>query len=147
MQWLEAKVVFESESRSLAGELIGNIFFDLGLKGVVEIDPELAPEQGGGTNALKPASQPALMGYLADTEHLPGQCRKLEQALTQLRQTIDLRYVITYRRLDEEDWAKQGVGVSLAYRFSRFPLPLGMSYTYCLDDEDGQISFALGGMF
>ncbi len=43
--------------------------------------------------------------------------------------------------------AKEGVGLSLAYRFWRFPLPLGMGYTYSLDDRNGQYSFAMGGMF
>ncbi len=43
--------------------------------------------------------------------------------------------------------AREGVGLSLAYRFWRFPLPLGAGYTYSLDDRNGQISFAMGGMF
>ncbi len=43
--------------------------------------------------------------------------------------------------------AKEGVGLSLAYRFWRFPFPLGVGYTYSLDDQNWQYSFAMGGMF
>ncbi len=42
---------------------------------------------------------------------------------------------------------KQGLGAGLNYRFWRFPFPLGAGYTYSLDDRNGQISFAMGGMF
>ncbi len=42
---------------------------------------------------------------------------------------------------------QKGVGLSLAYRFWRFPLPLGLSYTYSLRDRDLQISAAIGGRF
>ncbi|MBI3551695.1 MAG: hypothetical protein HY077_04195 [Elusimicrobia bacterium] len=42
---------------------------------------------------------------------------------------------------------KQGLGVSLYFRFWRFPLPLGVSYTYCLDDRNGLVSGAIGGRF
>ena len=43
--------------------------------------------------------------------------------------------------------AQKGVGLSLAYRFWRFPLPLGLSYTYSLRDKDLQVSAAIGGRF
>lgn len=43
--------------------------------------------------------------------------------------------------------AKQGVGMGLVYQFWRFPVPLGMRYTYSIDDQNGQYSFAMGGMF
>ena len=42
---------------------------------------------------------------------------------------------------------KAGVGASFWYKFWRFPLPLGISYTYSLDDKDSQVSAALGGRF
>ncbi|MCG3204922.1 MAG: hypothetical protein KCHDKBKB_01639 [Elusimicrobia bacterium] len=42
---------------------------------------------------------------------------------------------------------QDGVGASFYYRFWRFPLPLGISYTQSLTDDDGQVSFAIGGMF
>jgi hypothetical protein len=43
--------------------------------------------------------------------------------------------------------SKQGLGGRLIYQFWRFPFPLGAGYTYSLDDRNGQVSLALGGMF
>ncbi|HAF94962.1 MAG: hypothetical protein A2X34_01920 [Elusimicrobia bacterium GWC2_51_8] len=42
---------------------------------------------------------------------------------------------------------KTGAGASFWYKFWRFPLPLGFSCTYSLDDRDPQVSAALGGRF
>ena len=42
---------------------------------------------------------------------------------------------------------QNGVGGGFHYTFWRFPLPLGLGYTYSLTDRDGQISFAAGGRF
>jgi hypothetical protein len=42
---------------------------------------------------------------------------------------------------------KQGAGFNLAYRFWRFPLPIGAGMTYSFDDNNWQTSFAMGGMF
>lgn len=42
---------------------------------------------------------------------------------------------------------KTGAGAYLFYRFWRFPLPLGLSYTYSFDDSSSQIAAALGGRF
>jgi len=42
---------------------------------------------------------------------------------------------------------RPGVGAALHYRFWRFPLPLGVGYTYDLKDRETQATFAIGGMF
>ena len=105
MQWLEAKVVFSSDDQELAFELIGSIFFDMGLKGVVLGDPALQPDEGWGRDAVPLPAQPSVAGFFPDNERLPHRCRKLERALAQLAHDTDLRYQILYRRLDEEDWA------------------------------------------
>lgn len=42
---------------------------------------------------------------------------------------------------------KTGVGTGFWYRFWRFPIPLGVTYTFSIDDHDSQISAALGGSF
>ena len=48
---------------------------------------------------------------------------------------------------DDARWDQTGAGVNLAYRFWRFPLPIGGGATYSLDDRNWQFSFAVGGMF
>ncbi len=42
---------------------------------------------------------------------------------------------------------KNGIGLSFGYQFWRFPLPLGLTYSYSLDDKDGQVNFSFGGRF
>ncbi|MFI5363262.1 MAG: hypothetical protein ACHQ49_14945 [Elusimicrobiota bacterium] len=42
---------------------------------------------------------------------------------------------------------QNGVGGGFHYTFWRFPLPIGLGYTYSLTDRDGQVSFAAGGRF
>jgi hypothetical protein len=46
----------------------------------------------------------------------------------------------------DEYWTREGIGLNLAYRFWRFPLPLGLGWTYCADDNNVQVSFAIGSM-
>jgi hypothetical protein len=44
-------------------------------------------------------------------------------------------------------YEKQGAGGVISYRFWRFPLPLGMGYSYSFDDKNWQFTFSLGGRF
>ena len=50
-------------------------------------------------------------------------------------------------RQDNQQFERQGVGLEVAYKFWRFPLPLGMGITYSFDDRNWQYSLAMGGMF
>jgi len=43
MKWIEVKVIFDCTTKELATDLISNIFYDLGLKGVVVEDPDIKP--------------------------------------------------------------------------------------------------------
>ena len=46
MRWNEIKITFQGRNPGMAVELISDIFYDLGVKGVVVDDPLLEPEQG-----------------------------------------------------------------------------------------------------
>jgi len=48
---------------------------------------------------------------------------------------------------DRAATTQHGAGLSLYYRFWRFPLPLGFSQTYSFRDRDFQFSGAIGGRF
>ena len=48
---------------------------------------------------------------------------------------------------DDKQFERQGVGLEVAYKFWRFPLPLGMGVTYSFDDRNLQYTLAMGGMF
>lgn len=42
---------------------------------------------------------------------------------------------------------QSGVGANLAYKFWRFPFPIGINYTYSINDSSQQISFIFGAKF
>ena len=63
MNWLEIKVFFESDEPHLAADLIADVFYGFGLKGVVVDDPELEPEEGWGSDAIGPPAEHAVTGY------------------------------------------------------------------------------------
>ncbi len=48
---------------------------------------------------------------------------------------------------DDQRWERQGVGMELAYKFWRFPLPLRLGGTYSFDDRNWQYTLLMGGMF
>ncbi|HHE75118.1 MAG TPA: hypothetical protein ENL37_08520, partial [Desulfobacteraceae bacterium] len=67
MKWIAAKIIFYHENTQLATDLISEIFYDLGLKGVQIEDPELAPEETWGEGACIGPLQHAVIGFFPDT--------------------------------------------------------------------------------
>lgn len=43
MKWIEAKVIFDADERTIASDLISNIFHEIGLQGVVLEEPDEKP--------------------------------------------------------------------------------------------------------
>jgi ribosomal protein L11 methyltransferase len=106
MRWNEIKITFQGRNPAMAVELIADIFYDLGVKGVVVEDPQLKPEEGWAADARPLPEQPAVTGYLPDSSESATQRRQLEQALVELAESQQLDYSIAYRTVDEEDWAE-----------------------------------------
>jgi len=106
VQWVAAKVLFSHENQALAVDLIADIFDDIGIQGVEVDDPCLEPEEGWGSDAVARPAQPAVTGYFPADERLDDRCRLLEQALSHLSATHPLAYRITYRKIEEQDWAE-----------------------------------------
>lgn len=48
---------------------------------------------------------------------------------------------------DSQQGLKEGAGFNIAYQFWRFPMPLGLGYTYSFDDNDWKASASLGFIF
>jgi ribosomal protein L11 methyltransferase len=106
MRWVAARVVFEGPDQGLTADLIAGRFFDLGLKGVVVDDPDLAPAEGWGAEAVKPSAEHAVTGYFEDDERTAGRCRSLETALERMAGNQGFVFSLTYIRVDEADWAE-----------------------------------------
>ena len=104
MKYKKITAEFEAENIILAEELICDIFFAHGLKGVICSIPLDEPDEGFGTNNLPDPVKNAIIGYLpdtADSDHTIEQIRSRTQAL--LPQKIRVSFSIALA--DEESWA------------------------------------------
>ena len=106
MKWIEAKVVFDAGDHHLAGELITNLFLELGLSGVAEEDPALEPTENWAEDAIVRPEQHAVIGYFPKDQQAHRRCRDLENSLSTLKKQLTMQYRVSYKELDEEDWAE-----------------------------------------
>lgn len=105
MKWIEAKVIFDHQGDALVADLICDLFFDFGLQGVVVDDPDLEPEEDWAEDALGRPTQHAIAGYFHKDSQAEERCKTLEEKLTRLKGKQGFFYRISYKELDEQDWA------------------------------------------
>jgi ribosomal protein L11 methyltransferase len=105
MEWIEAKIVYNHPDTDLAADLISNVFYDLGLQGVVVDDPDIEPEEPWAEDALGRPGQHAVTGYIPNDSRTEQRCKTLQTRLLQLKHQLSIVYRISYRKLDEQDWA------------------------------------------
>ncbi|ABW68259.1 50S ribosomal protein L11 methyltransferase [Desulfosudis oleivorans] len=98
MQWLEAGIVFETEDlfAQTAAELVCNIFYDLGLSGVVTEDPVPVSDHG---------VRGRVIGYLPVDEALEQTRADLEQMASGLSARHPVRCTLEFTPCDDQDWA------------------------------------------
>jgi ribosomal protein L11 methyltransferase len=106
VKWLEVKVTYEAPQTDLAADLIADIFYDLGAKGVVMDDSVLDPAQDWGADALPPPPKPAVTAYLPSDDDLGRRCTLLTERLGRLAVQEAVELNIAYGQVDEEDWAE-----------------------------------------
>lgn len=107
MKWIEAKVFFQSPARALATEIVANIFYDIGIKGVVIEGPDEAPVEGWAPDLPERSQQPdAVIGYIPNNETAAPVCQDLEIRLGRIRRDHGIEAHTVYKDLDEEDWAE-----------------------------------------
>ena len=106
MKWIEAKVVFDAQDNPLAGELIASLFFEFDLQGVVEEDPAMEPAEAWAEDSIGRAQQHAVIGYFPKDRQAKTRCNILEEKLAVLKKDSALLYRVSYKELDEEDWAE-----------------------------------------
>jgi len=110
MKWIEAKVVFDQSGKDpaateLAVDLISDIFYEFGLQGVVVEDPDIDPEEDWAEDAIGRAGCHAVTAYLPEDSQTEQRCRILEEKLSLLSRRPGLISRISYKKLDDEDWA------------------------------------------
>ena len=105
MKWIEAKIEILSKQDDLMIDLIAGSFYDLGLTGVVIEDPSLAPDEGWGNDNVARPLIPAVIGYLPSNASGRDRLAILHQNEVQFGQSHGIDLQLTYREIDEEDWA------------------------------------------
>jgi ribosomal protein L11 methyltransferase len=106
MTYIEARVIFDHPDPELAGDLIAGVFFDFDLQGVVVEDPWLEPEEEWAEDAVARPAGHAVIGYLPEDERLDGLRLRLEEGVGRLGNHIGLVYRVSYRQVDEQNWAE-----------------------------------------
>jgi len=106
MNYIEARVAFDHPDPPLAGDLIAGAFFDFELQGVVVEDPQLEPEEEWAEDAVARPAGHAVIGYLPEDERLDSRRSVLEAEIARLGNHIGLIYRLSYRAVDEQNWAE-----------------------------------------
>jgi len=105
MKWIETKVVFDYPDSDLAADLISDIFYEFGLQGVVVEDPDLDPEEDWAEDAIRSAVCNSVTAYLPVDSQTEKRCRILEKKLSHLQEQSGIISRVSYKELDDEDWA------------------------------------------
>ncbi|MBW2556770.1 MAG: hypothetical protein JRE07_07695, partial [Deltaproteobacteria bacterium] len=100
MRWIEVKVIFDFQDTQLATELISNLFYDLGLQGVVVETPEIDSSQDWGDDAVIPEHW-AVIGYFSDDEQSKKKLKTIEKNLKRLETTNGIISHAVYAKIDE----------------------------------------------
>lgn len=105
MKWSEVKVLFDSKDRDIAADLISNIFYDLGVSGVVleDADTFLPPTSPADFSSHR---LNAVSAYLPKTEKLLSRMTFIKKRLTELSRQFHIHSRIACRDIDEADWAE-----------------------------------------
>ena len=99
MKWLHIKAIFESDNIDLAEELLSDIFFSLGLRGV-ECNIPIP-----GSKFNKDIKENSIATYIPCTDSATELLKKIKLKALLLTKS-DIKVKITTREVDEEDWAE-----------------------------------------
>ncbi|MBF0259773.1 MAG: 50S ribosomal protein L11 methyltransferase [Desulfamplus sp.] len=105
MKWIHVKALFDSEDISLAEELVSDIFFSMGLKGVVCQVPLEAPPEGFGSDALPIPDKTWVSGYIPDIDSSLEVLDDIKKKAGELA-SLDIKVSIETHIVDQEDWAE-----------------------------------------
>lgn len=106
MNYIETRVTFDHPDPQLAGDLVAGVFFDFELQGVLMEDPQLEPEEEWAEDAVARPAAHAVIGYLPEDERLDARRALMEAEIARLGSHTAIVYRISYRQVDEQDWAE-----------------------------------------
>ena len=119
MKWIEVKVSYHHSDPDLAADLIADAFYDFDLQGVVVEDPDLEPENGWAEDAVDRPGSYAVIGYFPKGFRTEKKCKLLAESIEALKERIGFTSRISYKELDQEDWADSWKAFFWPQRISR----------------------------
>ncbi len=119
MKWIEVKVSYHHSDADLAADLIANLFYEFDLRGVVIEDPVLEPSDDWAADAVARPGSHAVVGYFSKGFRTEKKCKRLAERIEALKDRIGLTCQISYKELDEEDWAEAWKAFFWPQRISR----------------------------
>lgn len=107
MQWIEAKVIFDFHDKELAAELISDVFYEFGVKGLVIESPDVEPTEDDWADGVQQSPEHhAVIAYFPKNELIEERCSILEKELINLEKAHGIVSRVIYREMDEEDWSE-----------------------------------------
>ncbi|THB73428.1 MAG: 50S ribosomal protein L11 methyltransferase [Desulfobacteraceae bacterium] len=103
MKFREVKAVFSTHEISLAEELISDIFFSCGVKGVVCNIPLTEPDEGFGTQTLVPPDEYSIVGYVPCNDTGALLFAEVKRRLAGLSE-FNINIHVDTVTVDESDW-------------------------------------------
>jgi ribosomal protein L11 methyltransferase len=111
VKWIEARVVYDAKHEVSAADLISDVFYDLGLEGVLLEDPEFEraddwDETTWVDETLKMPLQLAVVGYFPKDDLVDERCRILGDRIEKLKEDASISPRLVLREMDDQDWAE-----------------------------------------
>jgi len=106
MKWIEAKVVFDPNDNEFTVDLISDIFYEFGLKGVVIETPDDGSVEDWAEDAKPGVNYYAVSGYFPSNDNANKKCHILENELARLKEELNISTTVAYQEIDEEDWSE-----------------------------------------
>ena len=111
MKWIEARVIYDAKHEQQAADLISDIFYDLGLDGVLLEDPEFEraddwDETTWADETLEMPAQLAVVGYFPKDDQVDERCRILGDRMQKLEENAGVSTHLVFGEMDEQDWAE-----------------------------------------
>ena len=119
MKWIAVKIFFEFRDTTLAADLVADIFYTSGLKGVVIDDPLADPGEEWGEDAVPLPEKNAVTGYVPRDNRFENYLSALKKSLGELERETGIRCSLVCSEIDEEDWADSWKAFFYPERVSR----------------------------
>ena len=100
MKWIKAKVFYTAVGDLLCADIVANLFYEMGLHGVLLDEPILFSDQGEPAHGRQAAGACSVTGYIPENKGGRDRCQKLRRRLEQL----DFPARLAVEVVGDQDW-------------------------------------------